>query len=291
MRFVIVTGLSGSGKSCAVRVLEDIGYFVVDNMMPSMIKNFAEIAFNSHGKMDKIALVCDIRSGKNFDELADVLDNLKVNDYNYEVLFLEASDEVLIKRYKETRRKHPFSRTGLLSASIAKERGLLEIIKKKATYVIDTSEKTPSQLKKVIETNFADDTTDRALVVNIISFGFKHGLPLDCDLVFDVRFLPNPFYLPELKKKNGTEEEVAEFVFSYQQTQDFLEKLKDMIDYLLPFYEEEGKTQLAIGIGCTGGQHRSVAISELLYAHLWEMGQRVYVNHREMSKWPASDLP
>jgi len=285
VRFVIVTGLSGAGKTYAVRVLEDMGYFVVDNMLPAMLTNFAELLYKSHGKMDKVAVVCDVRSGDHFYQLSTSLDKLTANNYDYEILFLDAKDNYLINRYKETRRQHPFSDTALLSEAIAQERDMLENIKKRATYIIDTSARSQKTIKKELEIIFGSKTSHFGIIINVVSFGFKYGLPLDCDLVFDVRFLPNPYYIPELKNKNGTEKEIIDFVMKHPQTGKFLKKLEDMLDYLLPFYEEEGKSQLVIGIGCTGGKHRSVAIAEKLYEYLTEENKDAYLNHREKDRW------
>ncbi|MDR1101900.1 MAG: RNase adapter RapZ [Clostridiales bacterium] len=281
MRFVIITGLSGAGKSHAVRSLEDIGYYCIDNMPPSLIPKFAEICFGSRGKMDRVAIVCDIRGGELFNQLFEALDELSTEGYNYEILFLDASDEMLIKRFKETRRKHPFSNLERLSEAIASERKRLSEVKKRATKIIDTTDKLPQQLKKEIVSIFAPETAIAGIIINIVTFGFKFGIPLDSDLVFDVRFLPNPFYIPELKKLSGTNKDVADYVMGFDQSRVFLKKLEEMTDYLLPYYVEEGKSQLVISIGCTGGRHRSVAIAEGLYKHLKENGQHTMITHRD----------
>jgi len=285
MRFVIITGMSGAGKSNAVRILEDIGYFVVDNMLPSMVPSLAKIAVGSQGKMDKIALVCDIRSGDNFYQLSKALDNLTEESYQFEILFLDAKDDYLINRYKETRRSHPFSADCLLSDAIRQEREMLNAIKQKATYTIDTSKKTLTQVRKKLEQLFSEDKIGKGMVINIVSFGFKYGLPLDCDLVFDARFLPNPFYIPKLKTHNGTEKPIKDYVMGYEQSVEFEKKLKEMLDYLLPFYELEGKSQLVIGIGCTGGHHRSVCLAENLFRHLKKKNRQVFITHREQVRW------
>ncbi|MDR0930902.1 MAG: RNase adapter RapZ [Clostridiales bacterium] len=284
MRFVIITGLSGAGKTNAVRSLEDIGYYCIDNMPPALISKFAEICYSSQGKLDKVALVCDVRGGELFNQLFNQLDELTENGYNYEVLFLDARDDVLIKRFKETRRKHPFSNEELLSEAIIHERAMLKAIKKKATHIIDTSDKLPQQLRSEIAGIFSPESKSGKLFINIVTFGFKYGIPLDSDLVFDVRFLPNPFYIPELKKLTGMNQEVSDYVMGYSQSQNFLAKLIDMITYLIPHYIDEGKAQLIVSIGCTGGRHRSVTIAEGLYAYLKENGHNVIISHRDYDK-------
>jgi UPF0042 nucleotide-binding protein len=284
MRFVIITGLSGAGKSIAVRALEDIGYYCVDNMPAILIDKFAEICFGSQDKFDKVALVCDIRAGNDFSGLTKSLENLSESGYNYEILFLDAADEILLKRFKETRRAHPFSNTERLIDAIKHERDALSGIAKDATHRIDTSDKLPSQLKNEIISIFSPGTALSGIVINIVTFGFKYGLPLDSDLVFDVRFLPNPFYINTLKKLTGKSAEVADYVMNFNQSKKFLEKLEDLIDYLLPFYTEEGKNQLVISIGCTGGRHRSVTIAEALFRHLKANGQKVFITHRDSEK-------
>lgn len=284
MRFVILTGMSGAGKSHAVRCMEDLGYYCVDNMPPSLMCKFAEICFNSQDKFDKVALVCDSRGREFFEEIFSSLNELASTGYNYEIVFLDANDEVLIKRFKETRRKHPFSETLLLGDAIKSERKMLEELKDRANHIIDTSEKTPQQLKKEIVNIFSPNTAINGIIINIMTFGFKHGLPLDADLMFDVRFLPNPFYIPELKKLTGEDKSVSDYVMNFEQSKKFLEKLTDMIDYLLPHYVDEGKSQLVIAIGCTGGRHRSVAIAEKLFKHLKSSGQHVTISHRDSTK-------
>lgn len=281
MRFVIITGLSGAGKSQAVDVLEDAGYFCVDNLPPSFISKFAELCFSSQGKLNKVAMVCDIRGGEMFGELAKSLEDLKSRGLNCELLFLEANDETLIKRYKESRRKHPLMMDDRLPEAIARERKMLEEIKSSATHIIDTSTTTRQQFKSQLLQIYSENDQSQGLVINVISFGFKYGIPLDADLVFDVRFLPNPYYIPELKSISGLNDKVAEYVMSFPQSQEFKNKLFDMIDFLLPHYVEEGKSQIVIAIGCTGGMHRSVTFARYLAEHLKEKGFRAYTTHRD----------
>lgn len=284
MRFIIITGLSGAGKSQVIRCLEDLDYYCIDNMPPALIPKFAEICYSSNGKIDKVAMVIDIRGGDMFNELYNELNVLKASGYNYEVLFLEASDEVLVKRYKETRRMHPLARGGGLIEGIQKERSILEFVRNKANHVIDTSNFTTAQLKDAVRELFEGSAGGGGIVVNVQSFGFKYGIILDGDLVFDVRFLPNPFYKENLKNHTGLDEDVQEYVLKFEQTKEFLGKLNDMVTYLLPYYIEEGKSQLVIGIGCTGGKHRSVTIALQLYNHLKAAGYNAVLSHRDIHK-------
>lgn len=284
MRFIIITGLSGAGKTQVIRCLEDLNYYCIDNMPPALIPKFAEICYSSNGKIDKVALVIDIRGGDMFNELYNELNALKASGYNYEVLFLEASDEALVKRYKETRRMHPLARDGRLIDGITKERSILDFVRKKANHVIDTSTFTTAQLKDAVRELFEGETGNGGIVVNVQSFGFKYGIILDGDLVFDVRFLPNPFYKDNLKNHTGLDADVQEYVLKFEQTQEFIGKLNDMVAYLLPYYIEEGKSQLVIGIGCTGGKHRSVTIATQLYNHLKASGYNAVLSHRDIQK-------
>lgn len=282
MRFVIITGLSGAGKSQAVNILEDAGYYCVDNLPPSFITKFAELCFSSQGKLSNVAIVCDIRGGEMFGELAKSIYELKLKGFKYEILFLEANDETLIKRYKESRRKHPLSVTEeRLSEAIARERKMLQEIKLSATHIIDTSATTRQQFRSQIMQIYSENETNHGIVINVMSFGFKYGIPLDADLVFDVRFLPNPYYILELREKSGLNDEVADYVMNFKQSQEFKKKLFDMIDYLIPHYIEEGKSQIVISIGCTGGMHRSVTFARYLADHLKENSYRVYTTHRD----------
>lgn len=283
MKFVIITGLSGAGKSQAVKAMEDVGYYCVDNMPPALIPKFAEIYHKASKTTEKAALVCDIREGALFGELAGALDTLTEMGCDYEILFLEATEEVLIKRYKETRRLHPLSEQGRLIEGIQKEKWMLKDLRQKATHIIDTSQMTAAQLKTAIAEIYGKGQEFGGMMIHILSFGFKKGIPLDADMVFDVRFLPNPFYIPELRSHTGLETCVRDYVMQYPQSNEFLLRLKDMITYLIPHYIKEGKPQLVIGIGCTGGQHRSVSIAEELSKALRNEKHSVIVTHREVS--------
>lgn len=284
MRFMIITGLSGAGKTQVIRCLEDMDYYCIDNMPPALIPKLAEIFYASNGKIDKIAMVVDIRGGDMFSELFNELNNLKASGYSYDVLFLDAKDDVLVKRYKETRRMHPLARDGRLIDAIKKEREILEYVRNKANHIIDTSNLSTAQLKETVREIASEGGAERSIVINVTSFGYKYGIVLDGDLVFDVRFLPNPYYKDELKHHTGLEECVSSYVMKFEQTQKFLEKLKDMVSYLIPYYIEEGKSQLVIGIGCTGGHHRSVTLAMELYRFLKENGYNAVVTHRDIQR-------
>lgn len=285
MRFVIVTGLSGAGKTQAIRSLEDLGFFCVDNLPPTLIPKFAEACFQTEGKIDKIALVIDIRGGKFFDDLFKSLMYLTDLEYQYEILFLDASDEVLVKRFKESRRKHPLAPDGRILNGITLERNKLEEIKTKADHIIDTSQITTMELRQKINDIFSvEGQIENELMITVLSFGFKYGIPVDSDLVFDVRFLPNPFYIPELKMYSGNDEPVSNYVMGFEKTRTFVQKLDDLLEYLLPYYLDEGKRQLIISIGCTGGRHRSVAIANALYEKLKSNGHNVNIDHRDIDE-------
>ncbi len=284
MRFLIITGISGAGKSQVVKYFEDVGFFCVDNLPPALISKFADICIQSGGKMDKIALVVDIRGGELFKDLFPALTSLIGTGISYEILFLDASDNVLIKRFKESRRMHPLSQEGRLIDGIKEERKILQEIKNKANYIIDTSNLTPRQLKQEIVNIFVEGKTFDGMIISIISFGFKYGIPIDCDLVFDVRFIPNPYYIESMRKLTGKNEIVRDFVLNSPETGMFLTKLNDMLDFLIPSYIKEGKTQLVIGIGCTGGKHRSVAIANRLYEILEDKKHRAIIDHRDIEK-------
>ncbi len=281
MKFVIITGLSGAGKSQAMRCMEDLGYYCVDNLPPVLIPKFAELC-NVSGEIQKIALVLDIRGRKFFDDLFDSLDNIKNRGFQYEILFLDASDEILIKRFKETRRVHPLSSEGRIIDGIKKEREKLKEIKNRADKIINTTNLRTNQLKEKIKEIFLDSTKGEDILITILSFGFKKGLPLDVDLVFDVRFLPNPHYIDELREFTGNDKAVRDYVMKWPESIEFAKKLNDMVDFLIPYYIREGKFQLFIAIGCTGGKHRSVTIANILHDYLKEKGHRVKVNHRDI---------
>lgn len=281
-RLVIVTGMSGAGKTQVVRAMEDLGYFCVDNLPPMLIPKFAELCVQSAGRVSKIALVVDIRGGEFFDTLVQVLEDLETQGFMYEILFLEASDETLIRRYKESRRRHPMAPFGRVSEGISRERERLEHIRGRATHIIDTSDLATSQLKEKITALFAGERESDRMTVTVVSFGFKYGIPLDADMVFDVRFLPNPFYVESLRRKSGKETDVSDYIGKWPITHQFLDKLGSLIDFLVPNYVKEGKGQLIIAVGCTGGLHRSVFVAEKIYEGLKKKGYRVGVEHRDI---------
>ncbi len=284
MRFVIITGLSGAGRTKALRCLEDMQFYCVDNLPPVMVGKFAEMCAQSQGKLDRVAMVVDVRSGDMFDALFGELSAMQEAGIPYELLFLEATDEVLIARYKETRRAHPLAKGGRAIDGILKEREILQRIRQMATQVVDTSTMQSQHLKKRMQDLFSDAASGLPMSIDIMSFGFKHGIPLDSDLVFDVRFLPNPFYDAALKPMSGLDAPVRDYIFAYPQTNIFCEKLADMIQFLLPQYMEEGKTNLVISIGCTGGRHRSVAVAEFLGRTLKKENPMCRVLHRDIDK-------
>mgnify|MGYP006070065065 FL=1 len=285
MEFLIVTGLSGAGKSRAVDALEDIGFYCVDNIPPKLIPTFYDLCAKAGNTFSRVAVVTDIRGGDMFSSLFETLDDLKNEDKHYCILFLDANDYVLINRFKETRRKHPLAENNLgsLEQAVKLEREILRPVREKADYIIDTSFLSPAQLKERISNLFLGDSS-QALMVHCVSFGFKYGIPTEADLVFDVRCLPNPFYIEELKHLTGLDEPVYSYVMKWEQTKGVVQRLISLIDYMLPLYCDEGKSQLVIAIGCTGGKHRSVALAQLLYDHLLENGHRTSVNHRDIQK-------
>ncbi|MDN5344665.1 MAG: RNase adapter protein RapZ [Clostridia bacterium] len=282
-RLVIVTGLSGAGKTQAVRCLEDLGFFCVDNLPPSLIPGLVDLLGSPLStSISKVALVMDIRGGQFFDGLEEALAYLDGRGIPYEILFLEAADEVLVRRYKETRRRHPLSSGGQILEGIVAERQRLEELRGRASVIIDTSELTPRQLKEQLTDLFG---VRRQLVINIISFGYKYGIPLDADLVMDVRFLPNPFYIPALRPFTGHDRCVAEFVLSAPEAQQFIERFGDLLRFLIPHYQREGKSHLVIAIGCTGGQHRSVTLANRLGDLLRDQHYDVIVKHRDVMRY------
>ena len=281
MRFVVVTGMSGGGKLTAIRFLEDMGYYCVDNLPVRLIDPFMELVSAPGSDVDKVVLGLDVRADKSFDNVEQVLAALKKKGYKYEILFMDASDEVLIKRYKETRRQHPVCPSGRVEDGIAQERKILEQIKKEADYVIDTSGLLTRVLKEELIRIFVKDEDYNSLMISIMSFGFKNGIPADADLVFDVRFLPKPFYVESLKKLTGNDKPVRDYVMSFPEAGQFMEKLEDMISFLIPGYVKEGKNQLVIAIGCTGGQHRSVTIANALAERLRGGDYGINLYHRD----------
>ncbi|MGL5574991.1 MAG: RNase adapter RapZ [Sarcina sp.] len=287
MRFVIVTGLSGAGKTEATRSLEDLGYFCVDNLPPKLIPKFAEACGQGQGQgnLDKVALVIDIRGGIFFDDLFESLTYLKNNNFNYEILFLDSNDEVLVKRFKESRRSHPLSPDGRVLTGINNERAKLREIKDRADNIVDTSKYAIKDLREKLNILYGDGKEpEHTISVTVLSFGFKYGIPMDSDLVFDVRFIPNPFYIPELKPFSGKDEPVRDYVLKQDETKGFMSRNLDMLEFLIPHYVKEGKRQLIIAIGCTGGRHRSVAIAEATYRELLAKGFNASVEHRDMNE-------
>lgn len=284
MRFIMVTGMSGAGKSSVLKMLEDVGYFCVDNLPIQLIPKFAQLSFESANAIDKVALGVDVRSGQNLEQLGDILEGFKENNIEYEILYLDATTEVLVKRYKETRRNHPLARDGRIDKGIEIERKRLEFLKKQANYIIDTSMLLIRELKAEIDKIFVKNEEYHNFIVTVLSFGFKYGIPTDSDLVFDVRFLPNPYYVPELKAQTGNDEPVYDYVMSSKVAKEFLDKLDDMITFLIPNYIIEGKNQLVISIGCTGGKHRSVTLANAITKRLSKLSYGVKVEHRDIEK-------
>ena len=286
MRLVIVTGISGAGKVTALKIFEDNGYYCVDNLPIDLIESFADILFGQTNEKNKVAIGVDIRSGKNLEKMSEVLKNMKAKEQNNEILFLDCNNNTLIKRFKETRRSHPMGDRDSVENEINEERAKLEFLREQADYIIDTSNLLVKELRGEIEKIFVLNRDYRNLFVTIMSFGFKHGVPADCDLVFDVRFLPNPYYVPELKHKTGNQKEVQDYVLNSPVSHEFLNKLVDMIKFLIPNYIEEGKNQLVIGIGCTGGHHRSVTIANELYNQLnsSDASYGIRLSHRDIDR-------
>lgn len=279
---VIITGMSGAGKTEAIRALEDSGFFCVDNLPPILVPKFVELLNESNNHLEKVALVMDIRGGQFFHALEQALVYLD-NNYSYEMLFLEASDEALVRRFKETRRKHPLlPKQGVLEG-IIEERKRLEALRGLASKVIDTSELSPKQLKQQVTELFADESNYK-IVITVVSFGFKYGIPLDADLVMDVRFLPNPFYVEELKPLTGKDERVQSYVLKSPETSIFIEKFAEMLDFLIPYYIKEGKTHLVVAIGCTGGQHRSVTLANKIRSIITRTNYKVIIAHRDITR-------
>ncbi|MDD3395337.1 MAG: RNase adapter RapZ [Clostridia bacterium] len=284
MRFVIVTGMSGAGKSSVLKFLEDINFFCVDNLPPALIPKFAELCYEQEGEIERVAMGVDIRGGKLFNDLFHVLFALEEKGYQYEIIFLDASDNALIKRYKETRRSHPLSKIGSIEDGILQEREMLKEVKSRATYILDTTNVLTRELKTQINRIFVENQLFENLVITVCSFGFKYGIPVDSDLVFDVRFLPNPFYIQELKEMTGNDAPVSDYVMAFQESQDFLKKLVEMVEFLLPLYVKEGKNNLVISVGCTGGKHRSVTLANALYRALDKDKHTLLLKHNDIEK-------
>ncbi|MBP3422070.1 MAG: RNase adapter RapZ [Lachnospiraceae bacterium] len=271
MKLVVVTGMSGAGKQSAMKLLEDAGFYCVDNLPAPLISKFVELVTLPNSEISKVALGLDVRSDKSFEEINQTLENMRDGGLQYSIVFMDASDEILIKRYKETRRVHPIEGNST-EESIQKERQILADIRKQADYIFDTSSLLIRELKEELDRIFVKNEAYNSLMVQIMSFGFKHGIPLEADLVYDVRFLPNPFYIDELKKKTGNDKEVRDYVMSFSEAGEFLDKLEDMIQFLIPNYIKEGKYRLVICIGCTGGKHRSVTLANALYERMKDKG-------------------
>lgn len=272
MRFVIVTGMSGGGKSTALKMLEDLGYYCADNLPVSLIDKFMELVSTPGSEITQVALGLDVRTDQSFAQATKTIKELKKRGQDLEILFMDASEQALIKRYKETRRVHPLALEGRVEDGVAKENQVLSEIRGMADYVIDTSNLLTRELRNELERIFVKDEEYNSLMITLLSFGFKHGIPADADLVFDVRFLPNPFYLDELKVKTGLDQEVQDYVMRFEESQVFLDKLEDMIQFLIPHYIDEGKNRLVIAIGCTGGQHRSVTLAGELHKRMNSCG-------------------
>lgn len=285
MQFIVVTGMSGSGKTQALRFLEDKGFFCIDNLPPVLIEKFVEISFSASGKFDKIAFVIDARVGDMINQLIGDIKQLRDRGYDCKLIFIDADDEVLVKRYKEARKEHPIKSSLGLLGSIQAERRMLDVLYANADAVINTSNLTLIELnKKLDKIYYGNDPEASGINVNVLAFGFKYGIPLDADLVFDVRCFPNPFYIDELKNKTGNDKEVRDYVMSFDETKTFFEKLMDMMSYMVPLYAEEGKTNVTIAIGCTGGKHRSVTLANLLGEEMSKKGYNVNMIYRDISR-------
>ena len=286
MEFVIISGMSGAGKSKAASFMEDMGFFCVDNLPAALITKFAELGMAGNGEYERVVLVTDVRSGSNFDGLFQALEQLREMKCHYSILYMDAGEDTIIKRYKETRRSHPLSEEcgGSLEGAIALEKQRMAQLKAKADHIIDTSELSTARLKGELARLFGRGQQREEMRVNVTSFGFKHGLPRTADLVFDVRFLPNPYYIPQLRPLTGLDDSVRDYVFDSPQTGEFLKRLKSLVDFLLPQYVEEGKTELVLAVGCTGGHHRSVAVAHDLAQHIRALGYQTDENHRDLGR-------
>lgn len=285
MKFVILTGMSGAGKSTALKMMEDIGFYCVDNLPIPLLEKFVELSELQNTELQKVALGIDARSGQALEELREVLDRIEAKGEDFEILFLDSEDSVLVKRYKETRRSHPLAPNERVDKGIALERERLAFLKKRADYILDTSQLLTRELKTEIEKIFLKNQDYKNLFITVLSFGFKYGIPVDSDLVFDVRFLPNPYYVEGLRSKTGNDTEIQEYVLQFKEAHAFLDKLTDMIEFLIPNYIAEGKNQLVISIGCTGGKHRSVTLANELHKRL--SGKTEYglkIEHRDIGK-------
>ena len=285
MEILIISGLSGGGKSKAASFLEDMGFYIVDNMPAGMIMKFAEFCAAGNGRYSRVALVYDVRTADTFDEFLEVLNTLRQQKYNCRLLFLEAEVDAIIKRYKETRRLHPLQeQTGSLEAAVNQEIGMMAPVRAQADVVINSTTYSTAPLRRELLWMFGGEQRTGEMQVSLVSFGFKHGLPMEADLVFDVRFMPNPFYIDAMREKTGLDREVRDYVFSFQETEQFMEKLRELLGFVLPLYREEGKTVLVVAVGCTGGRHRSVAVTHALAGYVTSLGYQVTENHRDMMR-------
>ena len=284
MRCVIVTGMSGAGKSTALKMLEDMGYFCVDNLPIQLIMRFAEIAYAKDNDINNVAIGVDIRSGVYLEQLSECLQQLKESQYDYEILFLDSNDDVLIKRYKETRRNHPLARNGRIEDGIKMERSRIAFLRKEADYIIDTTSLLTRELKAELDKIFIENAEYSNFIINVVSFGFKYGIPRDADLVFDVRFLPNPYYDLELRPLTGNDEAIQNFVMQFDEAKEFMNKIADLLEFLIPNYIKEGKNGLVVAIGCTGGKHRSVTLANGIYKELETLPYSVRIVHRDIEK-------
>ena len=284
MKLVIVTGVSGAGKSQAIKILEDMGFFCIDNLPPTLILKFLEVCKMSEEKIEKVAVVIDIRAGKMLETASAMLTSIEEQGYKYEILFLEASDNVLVKRYKLTRRKHPLALNERIAEGIKREREKLDSLRNRANYIIDTTNLTVKRLKEELLNIFEYGGHFEGLFIQIMSFGFKHGVPNDVDLVFDMRVLPNPYNVESLRELTGRNEKIKDYVMKFPETEILLKKITDYLEFVIPIYIKEGRTQLIIGIGCTGGKHRSVVMTEELAKRLNDNGHKVQFEHRDITK-------
>jgi len=284
LHVLIITGLSGAGKTQTINCLEDLGFYCVDNMPPALLSKFIELSLQSEGKIDKVALVIDVRGGNFFKNLSHSLRELQEIQVHYEILFLEASDEVLVRRFKESRRRHPLATDDRLLDAIKTERNILEELRGQANVILDTSDTSPRQLKEKL-TELYSESINAGFTINVVSFGYKMGIPLDCDIMMDVRFLPNPFYDPVMNKQTGEDEEVINYVLGSEITKSFSRRFLNLLKFLIPHYIQEGKTNLAVSIGCTGGQHRSVVLANYVGNQLRRQGNNVIIRHRDLARY------
>lgn len=285
MRFVVVTGMSGGGKTTALKMLEDAGFYCVDNLPLSLVEKFVELIAVPESEISKVALGLDVRADMRFEDAKKILKQVREKGYPLEILFLDCDDSVLIKRYKETRRVHPLAQDGRVEDGVHQERRVLEDIRRNADYVIDTTNLLTRELKAELDRIFVENEEYNSLMITVMSFGFKYGIPVDADLVFDVRFLPNPYYIDELRPKTGNDPEIQEFVMASPEAGEFLDKLEDMVRFLVPNYVKEGKYRLVIAIGCTGGKHRSVTLANALYQRMKDQGNYgIRLDHRDVDK-------